>query len=256
MNDLLGPNDPACVELTGNALSPGPFVLVGDHAGDAIPAALGDLGVSQADRARHIAVDIGSAALGLALARRLDAPFVAQAYSRLVIDCNRYPDHPEAVVETSDGTGVPGNVRLTPGQRQARIDAVFEPYHAAIEHLLDKREAAGLASVLISVHSFTPVWQGRRRDYHFGVLHDGHRDDFALAVLDRLTREKDWTVADNQPYVMDETDYTVPRHAYPRDLPYLEIEVRQDLLPRRADEVAEVLARALAMARSGTAASR
>ncbi|WP_120716614.1 N-formylglutamate amidohydrolase [Tsuneonella amylolytica] len=240
---LLNPSDPDPVRKTLPVRADGPFVLVGDHAGAAIPAALGDLGVSAADRARHIAVDLGTQALGEALSARLAAPFVAQAYSRLVVDCNRAPDHPEWIVRASDGTAIPGNRGLTAGDRAAREGAVFAPYHAAIGAALEGMDDP----VLVSVHSFTPVMSEARRPWEIGVLHDGHREGFALAVLAALRTRGDLVVGDNEPYRMDATDYTVPRHAYGRGLRYVEIEVRQDLLADAAgvERMAAVLASAL-----------
>ncbi len=242
MRDILGPGDPRPVQLTGSALAPGPFVLLGDHAGDAVPIALESLGLAAEQLQRHIAIDIGVEALGKALSVRLAAPFLHQAYSRLVIDCNRDPADPTAIAASSDGTEVPANAGLPPARRQERIDAVFEPYHQAIADLLDAREAAGLATVIVALHSFTPVMDGFQRPWEIGVLHDGRREDFALRVLQALQADGTLSVGDNEPYRMDKTDYTVPRHAYPRHLRYLELEVRQDIIGSRREALAELLA--------------
>ena len=249
MNGFLAGNDPNPVQKAGDVQCRSPFLLVGDHAGRAIPASLDGLGLAERDRRRHIAVDIGVRELGLALAALLGAPFLHQAYSRLVIDCNRDPAHPESIVSDSDDTSIPGNAGLRAGERHARRGAIFEPYHAAIEAALDARAAAGLETVLVSLHSFTPRLNGRERPWHVGVLHDGHRDEFARFALARLRRQPGWRVGDNEPYAMDQTDYTVPRHAYPRGLSYLELEVRQDLIapeaPASVDEMARVIAATL-----------
>lgn len=244
-NALLADNDPTPVRIAGDLQSRGPFLLIGDHAGWAIPAKLGDLGLPPAERARHIAVDIGVEELGLALAERLAAPFLRQSYSRLVIDCNRDPADPTAMPEISDGTPVPGNRGLRPLEREARIEAISAPYHRAIADALDSRADAGLPTILISLHSFTPRMNGHDRPWHFGVLHDGHADAFARAVLDRLREAAHFVTADNEPYRMDTVDYTVPRHAFPRGLPYLELEVRQDLIGPGSDRtggIADLLA--------------
>lgn len=227
---LLAAADPAPVRLDGEVLSPGPLVLIGDHAGRAIPHALGDLGLPEVERRRHIAVDIGIEELGLTLAAWLGAPFLRQGYSRLVIDCNRAPGHPGSIAATSDGTDVPGNQNLAAQARRAREAEVFDPYHAAIGDMLDRRAAAALPTVLVSLHSFTPRMNGHDRPWHLGVLHNGHEEAFSRAVLARLRREPGLVIGDNEPYRMNETDYTVPRHAFGRGLPYLELEVRQDLV--------------------------
>lgn len=241
---LLNPSDPNPVQETAVSTEQSPFVLIGDHAGAAIPAALGDLGLSAADRSRHIALDIGVEGLGRSLSERLGAPFLWQAYSRLVIDCNRDPGDDKSIAAESDGTPVPGNRGLSQADREARRREIFEPYQRAIADLLERRAERSLDTVLVSLHSFTPVMGGERRSWDIGVLHDGRRDAFALAVLAALRRRGELTIGDNQPYRMDDTDYTVPRHAYPRDLPYLELEVRQDLLEgtRKIETMADLLA--------------
>lgn len=241
---LLNPSDPDPVRSFVPESSAGPFVLVGDHAGAAVPAALDDLGLRAEDRRRHISLDIGVERLGIALGRRLGAPFLMQRYSRLVIDCNRSPADRESIAEESDGTLVPGNRGLSDAERDARLTEIFLPYHRAIEVLLDRRRARGRATVFVSLHSFTPVLGGRRRPWDIGVLHDGHRDDLALRLLDALG-STGRSIGDNEPYAMDSTDYTVPAHAFTRDLPYAEIEVRQDLLAEDPEGLARVLGESL-----------
>lgn len=244
-NGLLTASDPRPVRKSGELLAECPFLLVGDHAGRAIPYSLNNLGLAQADRERHIALDIGVEELGQALSERLGAPFLRQAYSRLVIDCNRDPSHAEAIAATSDGMLIPGNAVLDDAARRDRVAEVHEPYQRAIGAAIDAREAVGLETILVSLHSFTPVMGGIKRPWHIGVLHDRRRDDFALCVLARLRRQDRFVVADNKPYAMDDTDYTVPRHAYPRDLRYLELEVRQDLLDVGASPLLSAIAHLL-----------
>ena len=228
-SSVLAAGDPPPV-TQHNLAGPSRFLLIGDHAGNTIASSLGGLGLSEAERNRHIGWDIGIAGLGAALAERLDAAFLGQHYSRLVIDCNRDPGSANAIPDVSDGTLIPGNVGLDEAARAARVAAIHAPYHAAIAATLDTRAAAGRATILIALHSFTPVFGGVARPWHAGVLHDAGDTRFALAVLRGLQREPDLVVGDNEPYRMDGTDHTVPRHAFPRRLPYLELEVRQDLI--------------------------
>ena len=220
--------------MCGDLLSPSPFLLLGDHAGRAIPATLGDLGLEAADRERHIAVDVGVEDLGLRLGERLQAAFVYQAYSRLVVDCNRNPAHADAIPQVSDGTKIPGNMGLAAAARQARLAEIFHPYHQAIAAALDAREAASRETILVALHSFTPVMDGVPRRCQIGVLHNGKEDVFALAVLAHLRQQNRFFVAGNEPYAMDRTDYTVPLHAFARGLRYIELEIRQDLLQSRS----------------------
>lgn len=239
---LLRAHEAPPVDLTpgrgGNNL-----LLVADHAGRAIPEALGDLGLPEAERCRHIGWDIGIAGLSAVVAERLGATLVRQRYSRLVIDCNRAPGAANAIVEVSDGTTIPGNVGLDAAAHAARVAAIHAPYHAAIEAEVDRLTAGGErppASVadaerrrrplVVALHSFTPVMQGFVRPWRAGVLHlrnspASHR----LLALLRAEPDLD-PVGDNEPYAMDSIDYTVPRHAIARGLDYLEIEIRQDLI--------------------------
>lgn len=251
-DSLLGPDDPAPFTLH-NAAGTSPFLLIGDHAGDAIPAGLGDLGLGIADRARHIALDIGVRGLGEALAERLDAAFLHQPYSRLVIDCNRDPVGEEAMPVLSDGSRVPGNEALDEDARAARIAAIHAPYHAAIAGLIEARGARGQGTILLALHSFTPVMAGHDRPWHVGILHWRGVTDFAVRMLRALQEQGDWVVGDNEPYVMDDTDYTVPIHAFARGLAYAEIEMRQDLIGASDGQRlwAERLARAALVALDG-----
>jgi predicted N-formylglutamate amidohydrolase len=230
---VLAAGDPPPVTLQ-NLAGTSPFLLLSDHAGCAIPTTLGDLGLPEAERRRHIGWDIGIAGLGRALSARLGAAWVSQHYSRLVIDCNRDPTTTGAMPKVSDGTTIPGNSALTEADRAARIAEIHAPYHNAIADVLDAR--AVRPTVVIALHSFTPVFGGVARPWHAGVLHGSGDIRFSHAVLARLAAEPDLIVGDNEPYRMDETDHTVPRHCFPRGLPYLELEVRQDLIATPAGE--------------------
>ncbi|MBS4074854.1 N-formylglutamate amidohydrolase [Ameyamaea chiangmaiensis] len=243
---LLHDDDPAPVRVFG-ASGASPFVLVSDHAGRAVPRALGDMGVSPADWERHIAWDIGMAGVGRALAERLDTILIEQVYSRLVIDCNRAPGHPNSVPEVSDGTVVSANLAIAEADRRAREDAILHPYQARIRVELEARAATGQPTALIALHSFTPHMAGVDRPWHAGVLH--HRDPgLGRALRAFLLADGVPVVGDNEPYVLsDASDYTVPLHAETRGLPYVELEIRQDLVGDDAGQAewADRLARLL-----------
>jgi predicted N-formylglutamate amidohydrolase len=222
---------PATVHRTG---APAPFLFTCDHAGRAIPRALGDLGVAPADLSRHIGWDIGAAELTLRLAEGFNACAILQTYSRLVIDCNRHPSRRDAIPEVSDGVRIPANARMGWEEREARIAEVHRPYHAAIAAELDARAARGLQTSLILIHSFTPSMGGVARPWQVGVLHQGNA--LSRRALAWLGRRHELTVGDNEPYAMDEIDYTAPLHAQRRGLEYLELETRQDLIAEAAGQ--------------------
>lgn len=250
---LLTSRDPQPVELI-NADGAAPFVLSCEHAGRAIPEALGDLGVAPADMDRHIAWDVGAEAVSRALSDLLDAPLILQRYSRLVIDCNRPFEAPDCMPAVSDGTAVPANAALTDDDRQRRFEEIHQPFHDAFTGLLDRREAAGMPSVLVSVHSFTPrLLGGRQRPWALGVL--SNRDaSFAESFLDEFqARHPDIISAHNEPYVVEDvSDYTIPVHGEQRGLPHLLLEIRNDLIADGAGQShwARMVADTLAAARA------
>ncbi len=212
------------------------FVIVVDHASRRIPRCLGDLGLPAAELQRHIAWDIGALGVARRTAEMLDAPLVAQNYSRLVIDCNRDPKVPSSIPTVGESIAIPGNVGLQANEIAARRAEIFDPYHRRISALLNARAAAGRSSILVAQHSMTNVFKGVRREMHAAVLYNRDRR-FAGLVLDELRRESGLTVGDNQPYfVSDETDYTIPHHGEARGLAHVEIEIRQDLIGDEAGQ--------------------
>jgi predicted N-formylglutamate amidohydrolase len=243
---LLGPDEREPFQIA-HPDGASPFVLIGDHAGRAIPRALGDMGLPPGALDWHIAWDIGVAGLGRRLSALLDAPFIEQVYSRLVLDCNRVPGAPDCAPEASDGVVIRGNLDLSAEDLAARRREIYTPYQDAIAQVLDAR--AGRHTVLISLHSFTPVMKGFRRPWRMGVLHRGD-SPLSHRMLALLRDEMGEAAGDNQPYAMDGTDNTVPLHADPRGLDYLELEVRQDLLadPAGIDAVAQIVGRLLPLA--------
>ncbi|HVC63358.1 MAG TPA: N-formylglutamate amidohydrolase [Acetobacteraceae bacterium] len=206
------------------------FLLTADHAGRMIPRRLGRLGLPESELGRHIAWDIGIAGVTERLSAALDATAVLQTYSRLVIDCNRDPSMVSSMPEVSETTLIPGNAALSGADRAARVREIFRPYHARIEALLDARAATRRRTVLVAMHSFTPVFKGESRAVQAGVLFN--RDARLAAVLLTLLRaEGDIAVGENAPYAMSDTsDYGVPMHGEKRGLPHVEIEIRQDLI--------------------------
>ena len=231
---LLGADDPPPVEIVNPAAAgAAPVVFLCDHASNRVPLALGGLGLPPAELERHIAWDIGAAALTLRLAAHFDAPAVLAGYSRLVIDCNRRIEDEQSILATSDGTTIPGNQDLTKRNAAARVQACFEPYHRACAGVLDGVEARGGIPAVVMMHSFTPVMNGALRPWHAGVL--WHEDErMALPLLRALRAHGGLRVGDNEPYSgASPHGYTMPAHAARHGRANVQIEVRQDLI---ADE--------------------
>lgn len=228
------------------------YFLTCDHGGKLLPRGLGNLGLGAVDLERHIAWDIGAAALARKLSDALDAWLIVQTYSRLAIDCNRPLHSPTSIAPISEATPIAGNQHVSPAEADARRRAIFQPYHDRIVAELDARKILGRPTILVTVHSFTPEFHGERRPWHVGVLY--HRDArLARILLERFREEPGLVVGDNQPYsVNDESDYAIPVYGERRALPHVELEVRQDLLADEAGQAewAQRLARALLHAES------
>jgi predicted N-formylglutamate amidohydrolase len=208
----------------------GPFVLVCDHAANTLPLRYADLGLPPEALSAHIAWDPGALPVSRHLSAALDAPLLWPDASRLIVDCNRDLSAPDLIPATGEGRPVPGNDDLAPAERQRRIATVHAPYHDAIDALLDRRRSAGMASAVVAIHSFTPVFLGRQRPWEIGVLFD---DDRRLAdpIVAALSRDATLTVGINQPYApADGVYYTLARHARSRGLPAVMIELRNDTI--------------------------
>jgi predicted N-formylglutamate amidohydrolase len=229
----IGADEPPPFELV-NAEGRGRAILVCDHASARIPRRLGTLGLSPRDQARHVAWDIGAAAVARRLSGILDAPLALPGYSRLVVDCNRPLHEPDAFATQSEDVAIAGNLSASEQEKAERAEAFFWPYHDALHRLVETRTAGDAVPVMVSVHSFTPVYHGERRPWHIGVHYrwDNRGAEHALRLL---REDAALHVGDNEPYplALDE-DYTVPVHAERRGMPYVLFEIRQDLIDSEA----------------------
>jgi predicted N-formylglutamate amidohydrolase len=246
---LLAEDEPLPFEVAGRD-GRSPFVVICDHAGRLLPRALGSLGLSENELARHIAWDIGAGAVARRLATRLDAFVACQRYSRLVIDCNRPLDAVDSIAARSERTTIPGNQNVGRDEAQSRMREIFVPYHDQIRAELDRRREGGQPSILVAVHSFTPVFLDVARPWHVGVLYN--RDArMAEPLLRLLQAEGDLVVGCNEPYAVgDLSDFSLVHHGEKRGIPHVELEIRQDLIAHDEGQIAwaERLARLLVAA--------
>jgi predicted N-formylglutamate amidohydrolase len=207
------------------------LLWLADHASNRIPPDLANLGLEQHILNQHIAYDIGTGVLAKVLRDRLGGRTVQATVSRLVVDYNREPDHPGLIAESSDGIVIPGNVDLPEAERQRRLDAYFHPYHDSVAAECDSIALKSRGAIMVSIHSFTPKLNsvGMDRPWHIGILYN--RDDrLAKKALAWLNKQPGLVVGDNEPYSGKLLNYTMDRHAEARGLPYVSIEIRQDLL--------------------------
>ena len=233
----------------------GQVLLICEHASSFIPPAYDGLGLAIEAQLRHIGWDIGALGLARELARLLDAPLVHATYSRLLLDLNRPVDAPDSIVPSSEDTTVPGNAALSAVEREYRQQKIYHPFHAQLDALIDQRLAAGQATAVISIHSFTPRYHDFERPWHAGVISQTDRT-LADALLESLARDPDLCVGDNLPYgPQDGVYHSLERHGEARGLRGAMIEVRNDQLDEHgtkswADRLSKAVGFALAQSTS------
>ncbi|MEX1660229.1 N-formylglutamate amidohydrolase [Thioclava sp. 15-R06ZXC-3] len=216
----------------------GACVFVCEHASNAMPAPWGDLGLNEAQRAAHIAWDPGALGVARALAAQLDAPLAAACQSRLIYDLNRPPHHAGAMPARSETFDIPGNQDLSAQDRLTRTDAIYLPFHAELRALIARRLARGTVPVLVTVHSFTPVYFGQSRTVELGVIHDAD-PALACAVLEEALEQTGLDTRLNEPYsAADGVTHTLALQATPMGLPHVMLELRNDLIADEASQSA------------------
>lgn len=235
--------DEAAFDLL-NAKGNSPFVLTCEHASYILPQEYRSLGIQEDELSRHIGWDIGARIVVELLSRVLNAPAVCSRYSRLLVDCNRDVSDHDLIVAESDGTKIQGNTGIKDREREKRITKFYQPYHEAIDQLLADR--AGRETVLLSIHSFTPVLGTRERPFDLGVLFDRY-EDLAQEVGQRL-HHREYRVRYNEPYSgLDGLIFSARSHGDRHGLLYLELEINNSMLMRwdDAQRVGQVLGEAL-----------
>jgi predicted N-formylglutamate amidohydrolase len=217
--------------IVENASGKGGVVLICEHAGQLLPESLGSLGLDTEAMSTHIAWDIGAAGLARALSQQLDAPVIMQRYSRLVFDCNRVIEAPDAIVEVSDGLPIPANQGLATEDRLSRFNQIYAPFKQAVKQVIDNCLHQGTRPAIVCIHSFTPVFKGQQRSLDLGVIHDPTAPAFAGYILELGRQAGQYRIEPNQPYeARDGVTHTLQMHGVQRKLPNVMFEVRNDLV--------------------------
>lgn len=225
--------DPVALE---NIAAHGPVILVCEHASRLLPKSLGTLGLSAEALESHIAWDPGALAVSRLMAKSLDATLIFQRFSRLVYDCNRPPESPAAMPEKSEVFDIPGNTALDQAARDARTEALYQPFRRALANLLADRVAAEREPVIVTMHSFTPVYFGKPRAVEIGILHDSDTR-LADAMLAGAEGAGRYNVCRNEPYgPADGVTHTLKEHGLANGLPNVMIEIRNDLVQDEAGQ--------------------
>lgn len=213
-----------------NSAGPAPLLIACDHAENALPSWLGNLGLAAQDLQTHIAFDIGAKAVSVLLSGYFNAPLICAAYSRLAIDLNRHTDDPALIPECSDSIIISGNQKLSIADRSRRIAELFQPYHIRYAELVGELQQRARRPVILSVHSFTPAMNGFHRPWQFGLLWDKDQA-LATALYENLAQDEKLCIGRNQPYSPhDPQGYAQVVHAEHRGVEMALIEIRQDLI--------------------------
>ncbi|MEM7293299.1 MAG: N-formylglutamate amidohydrolase [Pseudomonadota bacterium] len=212
------------------------LLLVCDHASNAIPESYAQLGVDDAVLGEHVALDIGALNVTRTLATRFSCTAIESHYSRLLVDLNRFPDHPTWIPPQSDGIQIPGNQALSESEREHRAREYFWPYQNAVGAAVERISSTGKTPILVSIHSFTPALRGGgARPWHFGVLWNDIDARLSAPLYDELDRMDDVCVGNNEPYhANNPTGFTVKTHSEAYGHPHVLIEIRQDLIDSEA----------------------
>ncbi|WP_457589027.1 N-formylglutamate amidohydrolase [Ensifer canadensis] len=237
-NDTLLEAGASAIEVENEGAN-GDIVVVCEHASRLVPAKLGDLGLNAVALESHIAWDPGALELSRRLSSNLDAVLVYQRYSRLVYDCNRPPEAVSAIPEKSEIFQIPGNKDISEAQRQARVNEIYLPFRDGLFGILSYRRSTGRPTILVTIHSFTPIYFGERREVEIGILHDSD-SRFADAMLSEAQRQtQKYVVKRNQPYgPADGVTHTLLKHGIANSIPNVMIEVRNDLLTSANEDLA------------------
>lgn len=219
-----------------NATGGSPVVLVCEHSSNKVPAEYDNLGLDAAALSSHVAWDPGALAVAQEMSSLLDAPLVAQRVSRLLYDCNRPPESPSAVPERSEIYDIPGNGGLTVEARASRAARFYSPFRDLLAQTLSQRAAT--SPVVVTIHTFTPVYHGARRVVEIGILHDTDAR-LADAMLSAAGSDNGLAVRRNDPYgPADGVTHTLREHALPGGLLNVMVEIRNDLVATSAEQTA------------------
>lgn len=209
-----------------NEHAPAPILLVCEHASNHTPAEFSQLGLDKAALTSHMAWDVGALALAKKLSDSLAAPLLHSTVSRLVYDCNRPPEAPDAIVEQGEAYAVPGNQQLSVSARQDRIKRYYRPFQEALAGWLEHHQP----HYLITVHSFTPIYFGKHREVDLGILHDAD-SRMAERMLACAEGKYPYVIRCNEPYAAEDgVTHTLREHAVPRGLDNVMLELKSTLL--------------------------
>ena len=212
-------------------------LIIADHASNYVPKENNNLGLPISFLNQHIAFDIGVKELILDLSNRLKCKVIQGKYSRLLIDLNRDLDDPTVIPVIVDRKIIPGNIRLSKSEVKLRVKKIYKKYHNEIDRTIKTENV----KVILSIHSFNPIFKNKKRHLEFGILSNEDKN-LSSIIIDQLRLQK-LNVGDNKPYKGNLIGDSMYRHGLRNKLPHALIEVRNDLLsnPTKIKRVSRLL---------------
>ena len=213
------------------------ILIIADHASNFVPEENNKVGLLNSFLNKHIAFDVGVKELSLDLSNRLKCKVIQGKYSRLIIDLNRDLDDPTVIPEIVDRKIIPGNIGLGKSELRLRIEKIYNKYHYEIDQTIKNKKV----KVILSLHSFNPIFKNKRRLLEFGILSNEDKN-LSSIIIDQLKLQK-LNVGDNKPYRGNLIGDSMYRHGLKNKLPHALIEVRNDLLsyPTKIKRVSRLL---------------
>jgi len=206
------------------------IIILCDHASNYIPKKYNNLGLKRSDVNKHIGWDIGALKVAKKISKNINCSLIHSSFSRLLIDCNRHLKSSGAFIKKSEDIVIPGNKNVSKKEKLLRAKKYYFPYHDQINKVIERKLKDKIVPILVSIHSFTPIYLGESRPWHIGLL---QRKDQRLSSIfaKEIKKNKKIVLGINQPYKLDLAgDFTIPFFSESYGLPHVLIEIRQDLL--------------------------
>ncbi len=225
-------------------------LLICEHASNHIPSKFNGLGLSEETINSHAAWDIGAFYVAKIMSKLLDATVIAPRFSRLLYDCNRPPSSPTAMPVKSEIYDISGNVNLSKVEKNRRVKEFYLPYSNALNNLLFERTEASRLPIIVTIHSFTPTYHGKRREVEVGVIHD--KDSRLAEIFLKICKDDSNLICQvNAPYGQEDgVTHTLSEYAVAKGLHNIMVEIKNDLITEDKGqyEMAEFLASCLKLA--------
>ncbi|MFH2067539.1 MAG: N-formylglutamate amidohydrolase [Pseudomonadota bacterium] len=143
-------------------------IITCEHAGNMVPERYRHLFRNHRELLdTHRGYDIGALPLARRIAKALNAPLFFTKYTRLFVEANRSLHHRNLFsAMTKD---------IAEKDRQHILKAYYLPYRNQVDRCVRHLIQTGKQVIHLSIHTFTPVLDGKIRSTDIGILYDPGR---------------------------------------------------------------------------------